>query len=303
MDVREADLRIEPLFGSPSGGKTASRLRHWESGLLRPQTDDRARSSAVSAPTASTTVASEQRARDRRGGERAAAVLITFSGLDGAGKTTLINWLRTTLERQARPVAVLHMNEQVGLYAYARSIRNRVWGSRTRENGRAAAQRTEGPPVGGPPFGSAEDRLGSRLSQIRYAILWNKPVRRLIYPVDLLIFLGYRLWVEGIRRKILLMDRYFYDTLVDVADGRNWDLLRLLERITPVPDVSVFLDVDPEVACRRKGEQTVSYLRHRWAAYREVFQWVRPTVKLTDVGLGDAQSILQQVVLERLSPR
>ena len=238
------------------------------------------------------------------GGEddRVTAVLITFSGLDGAGKTTLINWLRPILERQTRLVTVLHMNEQVGLYAYARSIRNRVWGIRTPKHNRATYQRTEGPPVGRSPVVPTETGPNVRLRRIRYAILWNKPLRRLIYPVDLLIFLGYRLWFEGVRRKILIMDRYFYDTLVDVADGRNWGLLRLLERLTPVPDLPVFLDVDPEVACRRKGEHTLHYLRHRWAAYHKVFQWVGPTVKLSDVALDDAQTVLQHVVLERLPP-
>ncbi len=31
-------------------------------------------------------------------------MLITFSGLDGAGKSTLIAWLRTELERLDHPV-------------------------------------------------------------------------------------------------------------------------------------------------------------------------------------------------------
>ena len=36
-------------------------------------------------------------------------MLITFSGLDGAGKSTLIAWLKDTLERRNRRVAVFHM--------------------------------------------------------------------------------------------------------------------------------------------------------------------------------------------------
>jgi thymidylate kinase len=228
-------------------------------------------------------------------------VLITFSGLDGAGKTTLINWLRTTLEHQDRAVAVYHMNDQVGVYAYARSLRDRLWGLRRPNNGGAGASRAH-PPASRSVRVTREHRGGSRLRQLRYTILWNKPLRRLLYPVDLLIFLGYRLWVEGIQGKILVMDRYFYDSLVDVADGRNWGLLRVLERITPVPDVPIFLDVDPEVASHRKNEHTLAYLRQRWAAYREVFQWVDPTVKLTDLPLPDAQSALQQVLLVRLPP-
>jgi thymidylate kinase len=225
-------------------------------------------------------------------------VLITFSGLDGAGKTTLIHWLRTTLEQQDRSVAVYHMNDEVGLYAYARALRDRLRGQPRPQRGGGAGM--EHPQASRSARTAREHRSESRLRQLRYTIVWNKPLRRLLYPVDLLIFLGYRLWIEGIQQKILVMDRYFYDSLVDVADDDSWGLLRLLERITPVPDVPIFLDVNPEVASRRKNEHTLAYLRCRWAAYREVFQWVGPTVKLTDLPLTAAQSALQQVLLVRL---
>src|SRR5436190_2065273 len=41
-------------------------------------------------------------------------MLITFSGLDGAGKSSLIAWLKDELERRGRAVTVLHMNRDVG---------------------------------------------------------------------------------------------------------------------------------------------------------------------------------------------
>ena len=53
-------------------------------------------------------------------------MLITFSGLDGAGKSTLIEWLKTALEEQDRQVAIFHLNDHVGLYAYARFVRDRL---------------------------------------------------------------------------------------------------------------------------------------------------------------------------------
>src|SRR5256886_11334961 len=60
---------------------------------------------------------------------RGEPMLITFSGLDGAGKSTLVRWLQKTLERQNRRVVVFHMNDHVGGDAYLRRLRNQLGGA------------------------------------------------------------------------------------------------------------------------------------------------------------------------------
>src|SRR5213082_4253239 len=139
---------------------------------------------------------------------RGEPMLITFSGLDGAGKSTLVRWLQQTLERQHRRVVVFHMNDHVGVYAYLRRLRNQLGGAPPRNGGAGALRR------------------------VRDALLWGRVLRRVIYPLDLLLFLVYRLYHESIRRRVVIMDRYFYDTLVDIADGRHWGVLRLLYWLT-----------------------------------------------------------------------
>src|SRR5207247_9213784 len=59
---------------------------------------------------------------------KARGMLITLSGLDGAGKATLIASLRTALEERQRPVAVLHLDDELGVYAYARMVRDGLKG-------------------------------------------------------------------------------------------------------------------------------------------------------------------------------
>jgi hypothetical protein len=145
-------------------------------------------------------------------------MLITLSGLDRAGTSALAEWLRRELERERRRAVVLHLTEQVGVYAALRALRRRLGG--------------------GPP---SRDAARSPLGRLRDALLWSRPLRRIVYLVDLGIFLIYRGVVEHVRGRVLIMDRYFYDTLVEVAAGRPGSS-RLLARITPRPDLPVLLE-------------------------------------------------------------
>lgn len=228
-------------------------------------------------------------------------MLITFSGLDGAGKSTLIAWLRTVLEEQRRPVAVLHLDHHVGVYAYARMVRdglNSLLEQRSNGNPARAAAPGNGRAVAG-----SRTRIGMIMRRIRNAIVWSQIIRRLIYPVDLVVFLCYRAYLEGIKKRVLIMDRYFYDTLVDVSDGRGWTWIRLLKRITPTPTLPVLVDTSPEESYARKGEYSVEYLRGRWRAYHKVFPWVRACVRLENHDLAAAQAALQLAVRDRLGGR
>lgn len=215
-------------------------------------------------------------------------MLITFSGLDGAGKTTLIAWLRNELEGQRRRVAVLHLNDDVGVYAALRALRDRLRG---------------GPPA--PP--DAPPRmtpLPTRLGRLRDAVLWSKSLRRVLYPLDVAWFLLVRFWVEVVQRRVLIMDRYFYDRLVDVAETggaqRGWRWLRALARVTPTPDLPVLLDLTPEEAFARKGEYTVPYLRRRWTAYRRVFPWVPTAVTVPTDEDNATRHVLAHALTRRL---
>src|SRR5437868_14634888 len=72
-------------------------------------------------------------------------MLITFSGLDGAGKSTLIEWLRSALEEQRHRVAVLHLEHDVGVYAAVRRLREGAARLAWRRSGRATPAASPGP--------------------------------------------------------------------------------------------------------------------------------------------------------------
>jgi thymidylate kinase len=209
-------------------------------------------------------------------------VLITFSGLDGAGKTTLIERLRSDLSRQGRPVTVLHMNDHVGIYAWARAMRDRLLGR---------------PHVDTPPRTAA---AATRLGRLRDGVVWNKPLRRLLYPLDVLCFAVMRFYIERVRGHILILDRYFYDRLVDVADDRTGKGSALLARITPTPDLAVLLEISPEAAFARKGEYSIAYLQRRHAAYSRVFAGLPSCLRLPIEGPKAVPPALSHAVARRV---
>ena len=224
-------------------------------------------------------------------------MLITFSGLDGAGKSTLIKWLQTSLEREGRSVAVLHMNDDVGVYAYARWARNALLRLLGRE---APAPLPHGSDPLDPARSGNRSRLKRAIRRIRYAVLWSETLRRCIYPIDLLIFTLYRLACEKLTKRVFIMDRYFYDTLVDLSESGPSPWNRLLAAFTGTPDIPVLLDVPPERAFGRKGEYTVEYLRRRWTAYQTVLGWVPSAVTIPNVDLEQAKAALWRAVVARM---
>ena len=220
-------------------------------------------------------------------------LVISFSGLDGAGKSTLIAWLRDELARRHRPATVLHMTDGLGVYVLLRAARDAVRGLVAGGNdGEPRRPRWAGRPRGVGWRGLA--------GKIRDAIVWSKPIRRALYPVDLAIFLAIRLYVTTIRRRVLVTDRYFYDTLVDVADDGRWFWVRLLQRLTPEPDLPVFLDVSPEESYARKREYSVAYLARRSVAYRMIAPLVPSAVVLPNTDIAATRRALERAVDERL---
>lgn len=222
-------------------------------------------------------------------------MLITLSGLDGAGKSTLAEALKSSLERDGIPATIFHMNKDIGLYAYLRNIRDAI-------KDRAGTVTRESPVEGGsPPNARRPGRAKRALLEARRRIIWNKPVRRWVDLGDLALFLAYRLYIERLRGRVLIMDRYFYDRLADQADGRRWKYLRWFAGITPVPDVPVLVEVSPEEAFGRKGEYSVESMTSRRAIYREIFSWVPGSAILPNDELETAVETLQQLVGSRMN--
>lgn len=217
-------------------------------------------------------------------------MLITFSGMDGSGKSTLIAHLKDSLEQENRKVAVSHMNYDVGLYSLLRSL--------VRKGAKRADQAPENH---GPRDRAFENSFKSKAAKLRYLLVWNKGFRFAIYPLDVLIFLGYRLYIEKVNHQVLIMDRYFYDTLVDLTGAQRTLRTRLLSWLIPAPNLSVYLDCNPENAFVRKQEYSIDYLKGRRISYLKLIANLpRMLVVSTDQDLEATQRTLTSAIRERI---
>jgi thymidylate kinase len=223
-------------------------------------------------------------------------MLITFSGLDGSGKSTLVDCLKESLENDNQKVAVSHMNYDVGLYASLRFLVDRtLWWTKRSLN--EHSKRTHAPREG-----AHEGKFRTKAAKIRYTLIWNKGLRLLVYPLDVLIFLVYRVYVEKLNQQVLIMDRYFYDTLVDVTGARRSLRLRFLSWLTPTPSVSIYLDVTPEKAFARKNEYSVAYLSRRRLSYQKLISALPKMLVLsTEQDLEITRRNLTTAIRERMA--
>ena len=213
-------------------------------------------------------------------------MLITFSGLDGAGKSTLIAFLKDSLERDNQSVAVSHMNYDVGMYPMLRSL---------------LGKRADGQNNHAPSEAAFDKKFSTVGAKLRYQLVWNKGLRFLIYPIDVLIFLVYRFYVERVNQKVLIMDRYFYDTLVDITGARRTLKTRLLSWLTPTPNLSIFLDCNPERAFVRKNEYSIEYLNRRRLSYHKLISELPGMLVFsTDQDLNVTQMNLCTAVRQRM---
>ncbi|MEI8186197.1 MAG: dTMP kinase [Chlorobiaceae bacterium] len=146
-------------------------------------------------------------------------MLITFEGIDGAGKSTQIKKLVTSLTSQNREVLTLR----------------EPGGTETAENIRTIL---------------LESRLD--ISPIGELLLFSACRAELVQKVILPAI------ADG---KTVILDRFFDSTTAYQGYGRGIDLTVLQSIISIstcgiIPDVTVYLDIEPEEALRRKFAKT-----------------------------------------------
>jgi len=176
-------------------------------------------------------------------------LLISFSGLDGSGKSTQIANLTSYLQQQGLEVHSLTFWDDVVVGTrYREGFVHKVYGS---EKGIGAPGRP----------------VNRRDKNVRKWYL--NLARHFLYLADAMHL---RSVVRKARRQpvqAIIMDRYIYDELANLPLSNP--LTRLFVRavawMVPRPEVAYLLDADPEAARARKPEYPVDFMHQCRASY------------------------------------
>lgn len=220
-------------------------------------------------------------------------MFITFSGLDGAGKSTLINQLKQAIEAKGQKVTLLTMYDHIGLYPLIRGIRAKI-------------ERLTGVEIKKDRMSTDENSLGIQMAKRGplmtglLKVIRSHTAKKIVYIFDLLLFLLIRLYVEKINKHVLIMDRYFYDSLADIAQSDPWGYISFFLKLAPTPNLPIFIDVPPEVAFSRKKEFPLDYMKWRYTTYKRIFQLVNNPFYLVNDQLDLAVQQLKNETFKRL---
>jgi thymidylate kinase len=179
-------------------------------------------------------------------------LLITFSGLDGAGKSTQIENLHERLAAAGLKIKQLAFWDDVVVGTrYREGFVHKVYGS---EKG----------------IGAPEKPVNRRDKNMRAWYLTC--LRHTMYLLDAV---NLRLVIAKALRSgtdVVIVDRYIYDELVNLPLQRTLtrSFVRLCTKLVPLPDIAYLLDADPEAARARKPEYPTDFLRQSRTVYHRL---------------------------------
>jgi len=176
-------------------------------------------------------------------------LLVSFSGIDGAGKSTQISNLCNRLDQNRVSFRLVVFWDEV-----ATLTRLREWSSQVLFKGDKG--------VGTP------DRPVSRRDK-NIQSWYMTAVRYFLYFLDAV---SLRWMVTKARQsgaQVIIFDRYVYDELANLSpnDRSTRTILRPLLKIAPRPDIAFLLDADPAEAYQRKPEYPIEFLHHNRASF------------------------------------
>jgi len=188
------------------------------------------------------------------------SMFISFSGLDGSGKTRHIEILRDNFA--TCDIKTTHLWSRAGSFPFIRVIQN-------------MRKLIKG---GISPVDNVSAKLeGNRSLQSKLSIaLW-----RSFNAFEMILLYFFKIRIPLLFGKVIIADRYLYDSIVDMeyaAKTTNFYRLiySLLKYLTPNPDLVFFLDVDTDRIVRRCEDNIEEGLEVRRQNYKRVFSEMKP---------------------------
>ena len=216
--------------------------------------------------------------------KRLQPMLVSFSGLDGSGKTTQIAHAREVLLRRGRRVTLLTFWDDVVVGKnYREEFVHRVYGS---EKG----------------VGSPERPVERQDKNVR---AWYLTIaRHALYLVDAVNLRRVirRTWRRG--ADVILIDRYVYDELANLPlDNRlSQAFIHFVNWLVPRPQLALLLDADPEAARARKPEYPLEFMRKCRRAYFRLAQILGNLTLIPPLPLTEARHEVGLALMRTIQP-
>lgn len=208
-------------------------------------------------------------------------ILVTFSGLDGSGKSTQIENLRQALAAAGlRTELRAFWDHVVVLSRYREGFVHKVYKS---ERG----------------IGAPAKPVNRRDKNVRAWYLTL--IRHGLYLLDAVHL---RWVVTGMRRSgadVIILDRYIYDELANLPLGNPLSRLfiKFIAGFVPRPDIGYLLDADPKVARARKPEYPVEFMHKCRRAYFELAELIGGITVIPPLPLDQAKAAVLDAFQER----
>jgi thymidylate kinase len=216
---------------------------------------------------------------------RSRPLLISFSGLDGSGKSTQIENLQSCLAAAGyRTTLLAFWDDVVVLTRYREGFVHKVYKSE----------------IG---VGAPEQPVHRRDKNVRKWYLTL--MRHALYFLDAV---NLSLVLRGARRSmadVIIMDRYIYDEWANLPlrNAISRAYVCALHAILPRPDIAYLLDADPEAAQARKPEYPLEFMHRCRAAYYRLAILLGTITVIPPLELGQAKQAVEAMLMAVLSAR
>jgi thymidylate kinase len=175
--------------------------------------------------------------------------MVSFSGIDGAGKSTQIGALETRLSELGLRSAVLTFWGDIAVLGGFRELMShKAFG-------------------GDEGVGSRDRPISRRDKNVTSTHVIG--ARLFLYFLDAVYLRLFCLKLRKIEADVVIFDRYIYDELANLPLA-HWFVkwyVRLILNIVPEPDLAYLVDADPAAARARKPEYPLEFLRQNRERY------------------------------------
>lgn len=211
-------------------------------------------------------------------------LLISFSGVDGSGKSTQIENLRAALHAAGMTTALFAFwdNVVVGV-KYREGFVHKVYKS----------ERGIGAP--GKPVNRRDKNMrGWHLTLARHFLY-------LLDAVNLRRVIARQRRTQDV--DVIVLDRYIFDELsnLNLKNPLSRSFIKFVQAIVPRPDIAYLLDADPVAAYARKPEYPVDFMEKCRRAYFDLAALLGTMTPIPALSLPEAKIAVVKAAEEKLA--